>query len=108
MADFLRAAKKTATESINVAGFNVQVKGLSVKELDRLSKGKDPDGIAADLIVACCFDEKGNQLIPNERKGEVGDMSPIVFKELSEAVARVNGFSLGNSSATGGEGSSSD
>lgn len=109
MVDFLKAAKQTASETIEVAGTKVHVRGLSMKELSKLSKGKekDPEGLTADLIVACCFDKEGNPLVPENRKSELGEISPVAFKELSEAVARVNGFVSGNSSATGGEDSSS-
>jgi hypothetical protein len=109
MVDFLKAAKQVAVEHIEVAGTKVEVRGLSMKELASLSKGKDkdPEGLTADLIVACCF-HNGKPLIPEDRKAELGDISPSAFKALSEAVARVNGFVSGNSSATDGEDSSSD
>jgi hypothetical protein len=110
MGDFLKAAKQVATETIEVAGTKVEVRGLTTRELARIAKGKDknPEGLTDDLIVACCFDKTGKPLIPEDRKGELGEISPVAFKALSEAVARVNGFVSGNSNATDGEGSSSD
>lgn len=110
MGDFLKAAKQSATEIVTVAGCKVTVRGLSIRELTKATKGKekDPEALTVDLIAACCFDDKGKPLIPIERKDEISDMSPVAFKTLAEAVARVNGFAPGNSSATGGEGSSLD
>jgi hypothetical protein len=110
MGDFLKAAKQTQSEVIDVAGTKVTVKGLSIRELSRISKGKEKDteGLTLDLIVACCFDAKGNPLIPEGRKEELREIAPVPFRDLSEAVARVNGFVSGNSDATDGEDSSSD
>ena len=110
MSDFLKAAKQTATETIDVAGNSVEVRGLSYKELIKVSKGKnkDPEALTEDLIVACCFYKDGKKLIPEDRRAELGDISPLSFKALSEAAARVNGIIPGNSSATDGGDSSSD
>jgi len=109
MGDFLKAAKQVETETVEVAGTKIEVRGLSIKELSKLSKGKDkdPEGLTTDLIVACCY-HNGKPLIPEERKGELGDISPAAFKTPSEAVARVNGFVSGNSNATDGGDSSFD
>lgn len=109
MGDFLKAAKQVETETVVVAGTKIEVRGLSIKELSKLTKGKekDPEEVTADLIVACCY-QNGKPLIPEERKGELGDISPTAFKTLSEAVARVNGFVSGNSNATDGGNSYSD
>ena len=111
MRDFLKAAKQTASETITVAGTKIEVRGLTVRELSAISKpnGKaerNPEELSIDLIVACCFTADGKPLIPLERKSEVGDISPVIFKALNEAVARVNGFISGNSNATDGDASS--
>lgn len=98
MADFLKAAKQQAIEVIEVAGVKIEVRGLSFGEITKISKGKESDaeGLTKDLIVACCFDEKGKPLIPDDRKLELNDISPAAFKALSDAVMRVNGFQAGN------------
>jgi len=111
MSDFLKAAKQVAVERIKVAGTDVEVRGLSTREVSEIYKGKDkdkdPEALTVDLIVACCF-HNGKPLIPLERKAEVLDIAPTAFKVLSESVARVNGFVPGNSNATDGGSSSSD
>lgn len=110
MVDFLKAAKQTATETLNVAGHKVIVRGLPMKELFRISKGKekDPELLMTDLIAACCYDTKGNLLIPANRKNELEEINPTVFTALSGAISRVNGLNGGNSNATDGSDSSTD
>lgn len=110
MGDFLKAAKQSVSETIEVAGHKVIVRGLTTGELSAIAKGreKDHEGLTRDLIVACCFDAAGKPLVPKERKAELDDIAPAWTRALQEAVARVNGFAPGNSSATDGEGSSSD
>lgn len=112
MTDFLKVAKQAAVESVTVAGVKITVRGLNVRDLQAITnkRGKDNEGILLDLICSCCFyaNGSGKPIIPEDRKGEVGELSPAAFRALSDAVAKVNGFAPGNSGATATEDSSTD
>lgn len=112
MVDFLKSAKATIVETVTVAGVKVEVRGLSVRELRALTAKHGPkanDDFIVDLICACCFYAgNGKPLIPEERKHEVGDLTPAAFTALTEAVSKVNGYSQGNSNATVADASSSE
>jgi hypothetical protein len=112
--DFLSAASTPVTEVIELAGFRVEVRGLTIGELEQarkplVDKQKDPLEITADLIADCCYNaDTGESLIPEDRRSEILKMNPQMFKKLNEAISRVNGFSAGNSKATDTEDSSSE
>lgn len=111
---FLDAATKPVTETLELAGFTVEVRGLSIGELERFrrtvdGKPRDPMDVTTDLILECCFDAISNTpLIPESERERIVKLNPKIWKELSEAIARVNGFVSGNSKATDTEDSSSD
>lgn len=111
---FLDAATKPVTELLQVAGFQVEVRGLTIGELEKFRKpvdGKmrDPLEITVDLIIACCYDPISNSpLIPADDRDRVTKINPQIWKQLNEAIARVNGFVSGNLKATDIEDSSSD
>lgn len=77
-------------ETIELAGIKVEVSGLSIKELSDLTKAHkdDSDAIAMDLICACCKRSDGTAITAEM----VGHLRPEIYKALSEAVSRVNGF----------------
>jgi len=112
-ADFLKAAKQNACEIIDIAGIKIEVRGLSVKDLatiTRPGKGeaeRDPQAMTTDLIAACLFYPNGARVIPDDRKAELNEISPIHYRALNEAVGRVNGFLPGNFKATDAASSSS-
>lgn len=90
------------SETINISGVKVTVQGLSVGELQKVTKGiKDPEAISMAVLKACCIRADGVALTPEKYR-------PDVYQKLNEVVSRVNGFDPGNSSATGGLDSSSD
>lgn len=98
MSDFLKAAKRRAMETVEIGGAKAFVRGLSIKELMDISapfqkdKDKDPAELTRLLVMVCLADDKGNKLLANV--GEVQELSPTAFKLISEAVARVNGFTV--------------
>lgn len=95
-ADFLKAAKARTTEPIEIDGAKAFVRALSIKEVNDLSGPfqQDHDRNPAELtnlfIHACLVDAKGNRLLSSV--DEVQELSPIAFRLISEAVARVNGY----------------
>src|SRR5262245_43880373 len=106
MVDFLKRAKQAVTETVSIAGAEIEVRGRNVRDLQAIvtKRGKDNEAILIDLICSCCFYKNGanggKPLVPNERRDEVGELNPAHFKSLTDAVARANGFAGGNSNAT--------
>ena len=111
---FLEVATKPVTETLEVAGFKVEVRGLSIEKLETLRKNKDgksrdPLDVTIDLIVECCFDaSSGQPLISPDQKESIKKLNPQIWRTLNDAIARVNGFVSGNSKATDTEDSSSE
>lgn len=91
---------KVAVETIEIDGVEVVVTGLSIGELNALSKEKKSDIEASlDLVCACCERRDGVKLTHQNAMS----FRPDVIKQLNDAVARVNGFKPGNSKATDGD-----
>lgn len=112
MADFIAKAKKRPVETITVLGERIEVRGLSIGELMDLTKSSkgepapDNQKLAAALISLCCYGKDGNKIIPDP--SVLDEFSPDVFRQLNEAVTRVNGGTRGNPKATVDEDFSSD
>jgi hypothetical protein len=115
MADFLAKARQRPTESLELLGYNIEVRGLSMREIVEITKvpkgtpAKDNLTLTCELIARCCYDKKTNKpLIGPEQIGEIPDaLGPALYNELSDVLNRVNGTPSGNSRATGGDDSSS-
>lgn len=107
MADFLSKAVARNSETIELLGEQVEIRGLSIGELvevTRPKKGeeaKDNVTLSCELISRCCYRPDGKQLIPEDKIPELRKFQPAVFNALNDAVTRVNGTIAGNSKATG-------
>ena len=89
------------TETVDVGGVKVDVRGLTYGEITALAKQyeKDTVGFSRALICACCTRRDGGQITPES----LGKFRASIVTALDAAVGRVNGASSGNSSATGAD-----
>lgn len=105
MGDFLSRVTQRPSETVEVAGEQIEVRGLSIGEMNRLRhKHKDDeDALGVAVLCASCFlDGK-----PVFTEQTIQDVMPEFLSPIGEAISRLNGNKSGNSKATGSDGSSS-
>jgi hypothetical protein len=106
MGDFLKRVTRRPSELVEVDGTKIEVRGLSVGEMNNLRRKHkgDEDALGLAIICASCLlDGK-----PVFDETNINDVMPQYLGPLVSVVNKINGQDSGNSRATGGEGSSSD
>lgn len=93
------------TETVEVGGVKVEVRGLTYDEVTSLAKEyeKDNRAFSRALICKCCTRSDGIEITPDI----LGKFRANIISELDAAVARVNSPPAGNSKATGADNLSS-